>query len=194
MGTTGTYGLRYQELGDAPDGPNLGKNLAEDVEAELVRMDAAAADDAARLDTLEDVPVGRAEILGFALANSTTTKLNAFTNATPAILAGGVTLSADGLTVPKAGLYRISLVLGITTPSQAGFAHGSIEINGSINRTVMRTEFADSSPTVNESSGLFELAAGDLVGASVFHNAGAGVSTHGSAQYATGLEVTWIRA
>ena len=32
MASTPIYGLRYQELGDPPDGPALGKNLAEDVE------------------------------------------------------------------------------------------------------------------------------------------------------------------
>jgi hypothetical protein len=42
-GTTATYGLPYQELTDAPDGPALGQNLAEAVEAELERIDAAVA-------------------------------------------------------------------------------------------------------------------------------------------------------
>lgn len=37
--TTPVYALRYQELGDAPHGPNLGQNLALDVEAQLVRLD-----------------------------------------------------------------------------------------------------------------------------------------------------------
>jgi len=40
-GTTPTYGLRYPELVDPPDGEALGKNLADDVEAELERIDAA---------------------------------------------------------------------------------------------------------------------------------------------------------
>jgi len=39
-GSTTTYGLPYQELSDAPDGPDLGQNLAEAVEAELERIDA----------------------------------------------------------------------------------------------------------------------------------------------------------
>lgn len=39
MGATPTYGLRFQELGDAPHGPNLGADLAADVEAELERID-----------------------------------------------------------------------------------------------------------------------------------------------------------
>ncbi len=41
--TTPIYGLRFQELGDAPDGPGLGEDLALDVEAELTRIDAAIA-------------------------------------------------------------------------------------------------------------------------------------------------------
>lgn len=40
MGTTPTYGLRYQELTDPPHGPDLGKNLATDVEAQIARLDA----------------------------------------------------------------------------------------------------------------------------------------------------------
>lgn len=38
--TTPIYGLRYQELGDAPNGASLGEDLATDVETELVRIDA----------------------------------------------------------------------------------------------------------------------------------------------------------
>lgn len=37
MGTTATYGFRYPELGDAPNGPSQVKNLADDVEAEFQR-------------------------------------------------------------------------------------------------------------------------------------------------------------
>lgn len=39
MGATSIYGLRYQDLGSSPDGADLGKDLAEDVEAELDRID-----------------------------------------------------------------------------------------------------------------------------------------------------------
>ena len=39
MATTPIYGLRYQELSDTPDGAALGRDLAEDVEAQLVRVD-----------------------------------------------------------------------------------------------------------------------------------------------------------
>lgn len=36
---TPVYGLRFQELSDAPHGPNLGDDLALDVETELIRID-----------------------------------------------------------------------------------------------------------------------------------------------------------
>lgn len=39
-GSTAVYALRWQDLLDPPDGPNLGKHLAEDVEDELIRIDA----------------------------------------------------------------------------------------------------------------------------------------------------------
>jgi hypothetical protein len=41
MGTTPTYSLRYPSLDDAPDGATEGQSLATDVEAQLVRIDAA---------------------------------------------------------------------------------------------------------------------------------------------------------
>ncbi len=53
MGTTPTYGLRYQELGDAPDGAALGANLAADVETELERIDATNTTQGTRLEDLE---------------------------------------------------------------------------------------------------------------------------------------------
>lgn len=37
--TTPIYGLRYQILANSPHGPNLGRHLAEDVEAQLDRME-----------------------------------------------------------------------------------------------------------------------------------------------------------
>lgn len=43
MATTPIYGLRYQELSDTPDGAALGQNLAEDIEAQLQRIDAILA-------------------------------------------------------------------------------------------------------------------------------------------------------
>lgn len=59
MGTTPTYGLRYQELQDLPNGAALGEDLAGDVEAELERIDTAAADQATRITAAE----GRLDVL-----------------------------------------------------------------------------------------------------------------------------------
>jgi hypothetical protein len=39
MATTPIYGLRYPTMSDLPDGPDLGEDLATDVEAELDRME-----------------------------------------------------------------------------------------------------------------------------------------------------------
>ena len=64
-GTTPVYGLRYAELVDPPDGAALGKNLADDVEAELERVDAAAAALDARTDELE-LDTGRRDITSLA--------------------------------------------------------------------------------------------------------------------------------
>lgn len=41
MPSTPTYGLPYQGLGDPPNGPDLGRLLAEATEAQLARIDAA---------------------------------------------------------------------------------------------------------------------------------------------------------
>src|SRR4051812_7246240 len=42
MATTPTYAWRYQGLSDSPHGPNLGANLALDIEADFIRMDTPA--------------------------------------------------------------------------------------------------------------------------------------------------------
>lgn len=52
-GSTPTYGLRYLELGDAPNIAKVGKDLAEDVEGELARVDADTTSLDTRVDTLE---------------------------------------------------------------------------------------------------------------------------------------------
>lgn len=52
MGTTNTYALRYRDLSDTPDIPETSRFLAEDVEAELERIDAAAAAEITRLNDL----------------------------------------------------------------------------------------------------------------------------------------------
>lgn len=42
-GATPVYGFRYQGLLDSPDGPDLGQDLANDVEAKIITVDAAVA-------------------------------------------------------------------------------------------------------------------------------------------------------
>jgi hypothetical protein len=57
MGATSNYSLPYQGLGDAPDGPDLGENLAVAVDTELLRIDAAALLLAARATVLEGLRI-----------------------------------------------------------------------------------------------------------------------------------------
>jgi hypothetical protein len=66
MPTTPVYGLRYQALTDPPNGSSLSEMLAEDVEEELVRVDAAAA------LNLTVAAIARAEVLITPVANTPT--------------------------------------------------------------------------------------------------------------------------
>lgn len=74
-GSTTTYGLPYQTLSDPPHGPNLGQDLAEAVEDELVRIDAAAAALDTRLDTLEALARCRAYATAVASCTNNTLTL-----------------------------------------------------------------------------------------------------------------------
>jgi hypothetical protein len=56
---TPTYGFRYLTLSDPPDIPNLGKNLAEDVEAKLVTVDTAVAANTTELGIRKIIKRGR---------------------------------------------------------------------------------------------------------------------------------------
>lgn len=77
MGTTPTYGLRYQELGDLPNGAALGADLATDVEAELERIDADAATDAGNLaDVDARLTTAEARIAPVRIASGQVTGVN----------------------------------------------------------------------------------------------------------------------
>jgi hypothetical protein len=115
-GTTPVYGLRYQELSDPPHGPNLGQQLALDVEDELVRLDGLldASDYTAYVPTWKsgaggtDMAIGNGSIAGF------WTRLpNRLIHATIKIVRGsttnvGTTYYAFGLPVAPADIAAIS--------------------------------------------------------------------------------------
>jgi hypothetical protein len=76
MATTPIYALRYQALGDAPDGPDLGAELAADVEAQLVLLNAKPIIDGAACTTQVDLTGTEVDITG-ATKTIVTTKTNA---------------------------------------------------------------------------------------------------------------------
>lgn len=97
MPATSVYALPYQDLASAPHGPNLGEDLAEAVEDELVRIDADVADvvaDVAALPTVKAVV--------------TTADHN---------IASSTSLTATVLTVPV--LANTNYVFSIFAPYQA---------------------------------------------------------------------------
>lgn len=68
MPVTPIYALRYQALTDPPNGASLSEMLAEDVEDELIRIDAAAA------PKLTVAAIARASVLITPVANTPTSE------------------------------------------------------------------------------------------------------------------------
>jgi hypothetical protein len=56
------YGIPYQTLADAPDGPNLGEDLALEVENELIRVDAELVRQAAMPQIFQVVASGNTDL------------------------------------------------------------------------------------------------------------------------------------
>lgn len=107
--TTPTYGLPFQELGDAPDGPTLGEDLALAVEAELARIDAAIA----AINGMSNVSIG-----------STTDELT-FTNTT---FQPGASPVGVAFTAPASGEVLIHYTFQIQSNINGQSAFGSCEV------------------------------------------------------------------
>lgn len=114
-GATPTYGLRYQNLGDPPHGPNLGQNLAEDVEAALAAAEAtAAAATAALAAALDAAEAALAASIAGIGGTWTTYNPSWSTSGTQPVIGNG---SLKGIWCRIGNLVhaRISLILGSST-------------------------------------------------------------------------------
>lgn len=109
MPTTSIYGLPYQGLEDPPHGPDLGRDLAEAVETELVRVDA----DIASITT-----VGSALWTDYGTPSTVWTS----TLTQPAIGNGAVTARYKRIGGPasKTVAFRIKILPGTTTTYGTG--------------------------------------------------------------------------
>lgn len=183
-GSTPIYGLRYLELGDAPNIAKVGKDLGEDVEAELARIDAAeaasAAADDVRLDALEAITTRRGCRLRRAsqsIANATTVAINWDTEDQDTN--GYITATSTTITIPTGlgGLYAITFNSVIAAVAGRCF----VEIVPTSTITGMPTEFRnymDVDERRAEVAVTIPLNAADTFVCNVFH-------TNGSAQTAT---------
>lgn len=102
MASTPVYGFRYQLLGDAPDGPDLGQNLALDVEAKFVSVDAAVA----AINNLAPV-----------VASSTTNDSTSSTTFVPGASPFGITFVA-----PPSGIVAITVAAYFQQTQDGGVA------------------------------------------------------------------------
>jgi len=104
---TTRYSFPYQQIGDAPDGPALGQDLAQTVETALGVVDDAVTALDTRIDALEATAVIAAvEAKDGALTNGTTTS-TAFTNTLTTSLIRGVTFTA-----PPSGKVTVTVSTG----------------------------------------------------------------------------------
>jgi hypothetical protein len=112
---TPVYDLPYQELGDAPDGPALGEDLALAVETELIRIDAAVA-----------------AINGMAPASvSSTTDEIGFTSTS---FVAGASPVGVAFTAPPSGavLIHLSAIVSQNINTQATFVSCEVKTGGTI--------------------------------------------------------------
>lgn len=107
--TTPVYGLPYQELGDAPDGPALGEDLAVAVETELVRIDA----DVAAINGLSHAFNGSS---------------NAETNFQNTTFAAGSTTVGAAFVAPPSGSVLAHFTFAMTQSIDGQVSQGSIEL------------------------------------------------------------------
>lgn len=144
----------------------------------------ALAEDA---DALHDKPLGKArQVTAQTFPHNTTTNI---TYDTTDFLRHGVTRTASGLVVPKAGVYRVTVSIALN--STAGLLMVSVTKNGANQQILARGPSSPAAPTLLSGSTLLELAAGDTVGGQVFHTHGSDRTTFGGT-YVTGISVEFV--
>lgn len=129
MGTTPTYAFRYPELGDPADLRAIAKNLADDVETQIARLDAVSRRILLRQSAGQNIP-NNAETQ---LTWNTIETNNGF----------DVTPGASGVPAPETGLYLVSCTVRWT-----GAATGYRRIALYLNSTLYSDQAASSIGTV----------------------------------------------
>lgn len=115
-GSTPTYALPYQLLSDAPDGSALGQNLAEAVETELARIDAAANTAAPFVSVYLAADETRGNGGEGAL------------NWTVVETVGNVTVGATAITLP-AGLWEVTFLISVDGGDNGSNTAGNLRRN-----------------------------------------------------------------
>jgi hypothetical protein len=118
--STPLYGFPYETLNDAPDGPNLGEDLATAVETKIASLDAADVALDARLDLLE-ASKPYAHLLRTttqSIANDVTTEVILWNGeVSDSASAHDTVTNSDRYTIPKDGTYESSGGVGFTSNS-----------------------------------------------------------------------------
>lgn len=193
MPTTPTYGFRYQALTDTPNGATLGQNLATDVEAKFVVVDAAAAAGTANVAFLLAKPI--AHLRQTSIQTLTTSTWTAITWQTEDVdSVSGHSGSASTYTCQRAGWYRLS--------GGVSFAANAVGIRDARwvkNGTVVNGSEADVTPLAGSStthltarSILVLLAVGNTVELEAFQSSGGNLSTASSGSGMSSMSVEWV--
>lgn len=174
--TTPVYAFRYQELGDAPHGPNLGQNLATDVENLLVSRSQSA-------------KVRRASATGQVLTNNASTAIAWDTIVKDS--GGMVPVVANGIKVLATDEYTLEGQIAVNTTSMTT-CHIVVRVNGVDRQVVFRRnpDVTNAPLVMGFSIGEFALVADDVVTVALFHISGADRTTFdGSGIYKTELAI-----
>ncbi|GAB3812065.1 hypothetical protein [Kribbella italica] len=190
-GSTPIYGFRWQELGDAPDGPDLGKNGFEDVEAEVARIDGELDTAQADIVSLKTAACQLRQTVAQTIPNvaGRTIELDTVDVDTD----GMADLVNDRIVIQTPGTYLITATVAYTFDAD-GYRRAAVYVNG-VNVYPMDARDANSSnslPTLPQAQLVRNLVAGDLVTMQGLHTAGGDLLTNAAAPYQSVLSAVKV--
>lgn len=181
MPSTAVHALRYPALGDSPNVPLDVQRLAEDAERELNEHDASLA--------LLTPYAWR----GYVAAD---TAVGASTNVSPALTAdivvgsGWATPGAGQVTIPVAGIYRVSVHSTWKTGS-GGYGGAYLKRHATNVSTITARSLITGEWVTASASTLASFAAGEVVRFDLFQDTSAAISVVGSPD-ATGVAIDLV--
>lgn len=199
MPSTPTYSLPYQTLSDAPDGPNLGEDLALAVEAALSAQVALLA---ARLTLLENMTAVRMRQTSVqSIANNTWTGITCTAEDLDDDPVGGASHSTSSntsrITPAYAGWYLYGGAVAFATAAAVSQRGAAMAVNGTLKdgTAVLLPSALAANITIvpTRPDIVFLNGTTDYVELMGYQNAGAGLNTFATAENQSGFFICRIR-